>query len=171
MILKTVKSVLMDNTFSTRRPSKTVLTTVSHVVQELTLLLVQLPAPFAPKGRICHLRRVHHKNPSKNVKYVQQEPMRTHLKTKKHAKIALLGRISSTKVQMKPFMMMKAIARNVPPAKLAYIVGKQWIVFVKPVSPVNLLKITVKTNASSARVGNTKNFPEKLNAIHAPAIM
>ena len=35
MILKTVKSVLMDNTFSTRRPSKTVLKTVSHVVHRV----------------------------------------------------------------------------------------------------------------------------------------
>jgi hypothetical protein len=96
MILKTVKNVLMDNTFSTRHPSKTVVKTVSHAVQELTLLLVQLPVPFAPKGRICHPQV--HKNPSKSAKFVPREPMQTHLKNKKDAKNALPVLISSREV-------------------------------------------------------------------------
>ena len=151
MILRTVKSVLMDNTFSTRRPSKTVLTTVSHVVQELTLLLVQLPAPFAPKGRICHLRRVHHKNPSKNVKFVQREPMRTHLKTKKHAKNALPVLISSREVQIEPFMTAETTALNAAVEQLVPIQNKRLHVFVNHVNRDNLLLLAVKPHARTAQ--------------------
>ena len=151
MILKTVKSVLMDDTFSTRRLSKTVVKTVSYVVQELTLLLVQLHVPFAPTGRICHLRRVHHKNPSKNVKYVQQEPMRTHLKNKKDAKNALPVLISSREVQIEPFMTAETTALNAAVEQLVPIQNKRLHVFVNHVNRDNLLQITVKPHARTAQ--------------------
>ena len=149
MILKTVKNVLMDNTFSTRRPSKTVVKTVSLVVQELTLLLVQLPVPFAPKGRICHLRV--HKNPSKNVKFVQREPMRTHLKTKKHAKNALPVLISSREVQIEPFMTAETTALNAAVEQLVPIQNKRLHVFVNHVNRDNLLLLAVKPHARTAQ--------------------
>ena len=151
MILKTVKNVLMDNTFSTRRPSKTVLKTVSHVVQELTLLLVQLPVPFAPKGRICHPPRVHHKNPSNNVKYVQQEPMRTHLKTKRHAKNALPVLISPKKVRIEPFMTVETTAIIAAVEQQVLIQNKRLHVFVNHVNRDSLLLLAVKPHARTAQ--------------------
>jgi hypothetical protein len=87
----------------------------------------------------------------------------------KHAKIALLGRISSTKVQMKPFMMMKAIARSVPLAKQAYILGKQWVVCVKPATRDGLLLTMANQNASSAQPDGIKIFQVKVNAKPAAA--
>ena len=110
---------------------------------------VLLVVAFAQKALTCHPQV--HRNPSKNAKFVQREPMRTHLKTKKHAKNALPVLISSREVQIEPFMTVETTALIAAVEQQVLIQNKRLHVFVNHVNRDNLLQITVKPHARTAQ--------------------
>ena len=72
---------------------------------------------------------------------------------------------------MKPFTTTETIVKIVSLEKLVFILGKQLIAFVKPAYRGNMRLLRVMLNASSALPVDSKNLPEKPNAIHALAVI